>query len=253
MSHEHAHRYSTEAPAAAALADPGCVRVVAMALDSLPADLAVLDEHERARAARFATPVLQRRFVAAHAALRQLLGWAAGVDPATLRVEADRQGKPVLADHPQLHFSLSHCGGQALVALARAPLGVDIEAMIQRDVALLAEQILSPAERGRWLQRPAAEQARALTEAWTGKEALLKACGFGLRVDPVTLELGHGEHVLPGGGRWFLRALPCAPGHVAALAQPLPLQPVQRFELAPEPAAPSRLALHLLPSEPAAA
>jgi 4'-phosphopantetheinyl transferase len=229
------------------------VRVVAMALDDLPAQLDVLDDAERARAARFATPQLQRRFIAAHAALRRLLGWASGSDPTALRIRADAQGKPCLVDHPRLHFSLSHCGGQALVVLASTPLGVDIEAFIHRDTGLLADQILGPAELYRWHQLPPERQVRALTEAWTGKEALLKACGFGLRVDPVTLELGEGEHLLPGGGRWFLRPLACAPGHAAALAQPLPLQPLALFELQPAADRAEGVHLHPLPPEPAAA
>ncbi|MCG6118448.1 MAG: 4'-phosphopantetheinyl transferase superfamily protein [Aquimonas sp.] len=230
--------------AVAALAIQAEVRVVAMALDDLPAELDLLDAVERGRAARFATPQLQRRFIAAHAALRRLLAWASNDDPAALRISADAQGKPVLGDYPHLHFSLSHCAGRALVALGSAPLGVDIEAFIRRDTALLADQILGPAELCRWHSLPPEQQVRALTEAWTGKEALLKACGFGLRVDPVTLELGQGEHVLPGGGRWFLRPLACVPGHAAALAQALPVQPLGLFELKPDRA--QGIRLHLL-------
>lgn len=213
------------------LSDPASVRIVELHLDALPADFELLDPIERARAVRFATPQLQRRFIAAHAALRRLLGWAADDEPAAMPIDADAQGKPYLPAHPQLHFSLSHCGGQALVALDAAPVGVDIEALIHRDSDVLAAQILAPRELETWLRLPQAHRAEALTEAWTRKEAALKACGFGLRVDPASFEAPPGEIDLGPNRRYHLRDLPAVPGHCAALAQsPQPRQ-LLRFRL----------------------
>ncbi len=216
------------------LRSDGCVRVVALHLDALEADYEILDPAERARAVRFATPLLQRRFVAAHVALRRLLGWAAEMDPQAVRIEVDALGKPVLPEHAGLHFSLSHCGGQALIALDCAPVGVDIEAMIQRDTDVLAAQILAPAELSHWRGLPQAYRVEALTEAWTRKEAALKACGLGLRTDPASFAAPEGELQLAAGGRFLLRALPAAPGHCAALAQTPPARPLRGFRLLPE-------------------
>jgi 4'-phosphopantetheinyl transferase len=210
-----------------------CARVIALHLDALEADYALLDATERARAVRFATPLLQRRFVAAHAATRRLLGWAAEVDPRALRIEADALGKPQLPEHAQLHFSLSHCGGQALLALDGAAVGVDIEALIQRDTEVLAAQILAPSELARWRALPQAYRVEALTEAWTRKEAALKACGLGLRTDPASFAAPEGELDLAHGGRFLLRALPAVPGHCAALAQTPPARPLRCFQLLP--------------------
>lgn len=229
------------------LCDASCVRLVSLHLDVLEAELDLLDAQERARAARFATPQLQRRFIAAHTGLRRVLGWAADVAPEALAFESDALGKPALAGVDGLHFSLSHCGGQALVALAPAPVGVDIEALIQRDADLLASQILTPAELGRWRLLGLHHRPEALTEAWTWKEALLKACGLGLRVDPATLTAAPGEVQLPGAARFRLDPVPAAPGHCAALAQSLPARPLRRFRLLPESQLQS-LGLH--PSSP---
>jgi len=212
------------------LADAADVRLVALHLDALEADFALLDEEERGRAARFVTASLQRRFIAAHAGLRRLLGWASASDPRDLRFDRDAYGKPLLVDSPQLHFSLSHCAGQALVAIGSAPLGVDIEALIQRDTDLLARQILTPAELKRWSHGPQSDRIEALTEAWTLKEALLKACGLGLRRDPSSFAAGPGEVQLDGIGRYRLSLLPAIAGHCAALAQQQ-AQPVQHYRL----------------------
>ncbi|MBE5316901.1 MAG: 4'-phosphopantetheinyl transferase superfamily protein [Xanthomonadales bacterium] len=216
------------------LRDDASVRVVELHLDALEADFDLLDAAERARAVRFATPQLQRRFIAAHVALRRVLGWAANIDPAALRIDADPQGKPCLPEHPGLHFSLSHCGGQALVALDAAPVGVDIEALIQRDTDVLAPQILGRGELEAWRRLPLGHRVEALTEAWTRKEAALKACGFGLRVDPASFEAPLGVLDLGPGRRFHLRDLRAAPGHCAALAQTQPPRPLQRLRLQAE-------------------
>ena len=218
-------------PTAPTLSVAARVCVVALHLDVLEADFELLDASERARAVRFATPQLQRRFIAAHGGLRRVLAQASGQPAAELVIAQDALGKPFLPGTPGLHFSLSHCGGQALVALAEAPLGVDIEALIQRDTGVLATQILTPAELSRWQLLPQYEQIESLTEAWTRKEALLKACGLGLRMVPSTLDGSPGEAAVPAGGRFWLSGLSAAPGHCAALAQSLPARSVQCFRL----------------------
>lgn len=218
---------------AAALQAIDAVHVVALSLDLLGAELELLDADERQRAARFATPLLQRRFIAAHVGLRRLLGMALDASPAELRFTVDALGKPCVLGAPARHFSLSHCGGQALVAIAPAPLGIDLEALIQRDTELLAERILTPRELGRWRLLPQIDRTESLTEAWTLKEALLKACGLGLRVDPVTLEVDEGEPASIDGRRFQLQRLLAVPGHCAALAQSVPALPLRGWRLLP--------------------
>lgn len=215
------------------LQDTASVRVIALHLDALEAEFELLDAEERARAIRFATPLLQRRFIAAHTALRRLLGWAVEAPPQSLQIQPDALGKPVLVNHSGMHFSLSHCGGQALLALDVAPVGVDIEALIQRDTEVLAMQILAPAELEHWRRSPLSHRVEALTEAWTRKEALLKACGLGLRTDPASFEAPEGEIDLAHAGRFILQTLPAAPGHCAALAQTPPARRLRCYRLLP--------------------
>ena len=90
----------------------------------------ILDDDERARAARFVFPHDGRRYVAAHAALRLVLAHYLDEDPRRLRFERGTHGKPRLACRTagDYEINLSHSGGRALIAVARArEVGVDIE------------------------------------------------------------------------------------------------------------------------------
>ena len=48
------------------------------------------------------------------------------------------KGKPFLLDRPDIHFSISHTKNAILVAIADAPIGVDIEAFRSSSAALIA-------------------------------------------------------------------------------------------------------------------
>lgn len=89
-------------------------------------------------------------------------------------------GRPVAVDEPYLGLSLAHAGGLVLVAVVRgARVGVDLE-LVSTDVDRLADVALGPRD------APAATSA-ALLRTWTRKEAVLKAVGVGLAVDPSRL------------------------------------------------------------------
>ncbi len=80
---------------------------------------------ETARAHRFATPTLRRRYLRSHAALRDILQRHTSV---LLEFAVHERGKPYLAADPTLHFNLAHSHDLALVAVTRAcPIGVDVE------------------------------------------------------------------------------------------------------------------------------
>ena len=84
-------------------------------------------------------------------------GWAldaalrtVGLRERDVTVVYDDHGKPVLQDHPHLHFSLSHSGEWAVCALSDTPVGVDVERIRPIDAARLvnrwlpAEQAITP-------------------------------------------------------------------------------------------------------------
>lgn len=156
-----------------------------------PEGLSSLDAQERARAARFVFEDDRRRYQAAHVAMRALLAQAAGPgDPSLLRFVHNAFGKPALADAPGCHFSLSHSGDAALLAIDdSAPVGVDVE--IDRpmdDIDAMAQAHFTDAERDALRRTPAPARVGAFLRTWTRKEACLKAIGTGLSVDARQLE-----------------------------------------------------------------
>lgn len=122
------------------------------------------------------------------------------------------EGKPAV-EGATLEVNLAHSCSVALVAVASQAVGVDVE-QLRAEVAAwsLPAHALSPAELGRL--EAALEPARVFLDLWTRKEALLKAVGLGLGVDPRTIELdANGEIVslppaLGAPGEWALTALP---------------------------------------------
>jgi 4'-phosphopantetheinyl transferase len=176
----------------------GC-HVWRLAIGSVPtpAALAVLDESERARAARFVFERDRVRFQAAHVGLRHILARYLGGAPAGLAFAEGLHGRPLLAGAPAgtLEFNLSHSGELALVAVARqGPLGVDVEAL--RPVPEwreLAERYFTPAECA--AIAAATDPQLAFLRCWARKEAALKSTGIGLSQEPRSVSVGVGPQV----------------------------------------------------------
>jgi 4'-phosphopantetheinyl transferase len=122
--------------------------------------------------------------------LETVLARYTGDDADSLILEPTSHGKPVLPGS-RLRFNLAHSGEVALVAVARdRDVGVDVERVREdADRWALVDHALTARER-RQLQRvPPADRAHAFLSMWTRKEALLKAAGVGLAIEPALVEL----------------------------------------------------------------
>jgi 4'-phosphopantetheinyl transferase len=144
----------------------------------------ILDEQERRRADAFLSPQHRRRFVHAHAGLRQILHRYTGVHPAALRFASGKSGKPYLENLSAAapNFNLSHSGELAVVAVGNLPeIGVDIEVIRPMpDWEELARMSFHPSE-SEWVGATAAHRrAEAFFRVWTAKEAYIKASGRGM-------------------------------------------------------------------------
>lgn len=143
-------------------------------------------EHDRAR--RFADPGVARTWIAAHIALRLILEHVAGPGVRGMPFTLSARGKPELA-RSDLRFSLSHCGGRALIATSTAAaVGVDLERM--RDVRMTADRRQAIVSAGQSLSGralPIGDDARFL-QAWVRLEAFAKASGEG--IGPVLSRIG---------------------------------------------------------------
>lgn len=96
-------------------------------------------------------------------------------------IRIGERGKPYFEDSP-LHFSISHTKNHAFCILSDRPVGIDAEELDRRINPKLAEKILSPTEKERYIA--AEDKHCALLRLWVLKEASVKLTGEGLRGYP---------------------------------------------------------------------
>jgi 4'-phosphopantetheinyl transferase len=172
--------HQTAEPTCEAL-QKGALHLWTVDLDAgLPAEgFRELSPAEQARANAFRFEHLRNRYVAAHVALRRILSRYAGAPPEAVRFGAGPYGKPLLEREPRLAFNLSHAERFAMVALAPAEIGVDIERLRPvPDALAIAARFFHPEEVRLLEAAPAADDA--FLRLWTLKEAYLKYFGKGL-------------------------------------------------------------------------
>lgn len=153
------------------------------------ADLALLDAGERDRAGRKRETA---PFVTGHALVRRLLADLLDRDPASLAFArrcttcgSDAHGKPSVLDAPGWHFSLSYTPSVAVVAATEgADVGVDVEDLTDADFDGFAAATLARHEVEGFAGLAGHELLVARSRVWARKEAVLKATGHGLVVDP---------------------------------------------------------------------
>jgi 4'-phosphopantetheinyl transferase len=195
----HPHQDAGDAPT---LLD-GVVDVWSASLDPvsppLSSLLSCLHQDERARAERFVSGRDRGRFIAGRAFLRMLLARHVGVPPGDLLFRYDAHGKPALAGAGRgVRFNLAHSGALAACAVGEGcgEIGVDIERVRPiADAGSVSRAFLSPGELARLAGLPEPARLRAFYEAWTRKEAILKALGCGLnrRLEDLEVSFGPGE------------------------------------------------------------
>jgi 4'-phosphopantetheinyl transferase len=184
----------------------------------------VLSPEERRRAAALRDAGNRDRYVVAHLWLRRLLGEALCVAPARVPIEAAScahcggpHGKPQLPASTGLYFSLSHATAVVLCALARTPIGVDVEAVPADTRHLELLSCLDPTERAAVTAAPASLQPAAFMRCWVRKEAYLKGTGEGLSREPHSVRVGAGPTPEQPDG-WQLCDVDVRPGYAAAVA-----------------------------------
>lgn len=204
---------------------------LARAPDTPPGLLSV---DEEARAARLVAPDAARQFRCCRAALRRVLATVCGRAPDTLAFRYNRYGKPELAPGQiplPPHFNVSHSGTYALIALASAPLGVDLETYERPGVAgdELVDLVCHPHEQAALSTLSAASRTAYFYRLWTQKEAYCKALGVGLQQPLPQLLVRPGEHAgvaevanSADSTCWWVHELAAPAGYTASLCVPTP-------------------------------
>ena len=193
----------------------------------------MLSEDERARHLRFRYEADHRRYLAAHALTRGVLGQLLAEQPASLRFVVGERGRPELLwpqREPRIRFNLSHTRGLAACAVTlHDDVGVDVEHPGRRlDIERIAASALSEAEREALHQLHGDERRKRFFDFWTLKEAYIKAVGMGLALplSAITLRLNEGSQPFISFGpriaddpaRWSFDVQTLSTGHTLAVA-----------------------------------
>jgi 4'-phosphopantetheinyl transferase len=192
----------------------------------------LLSPEEQVRHGRFRHARDRTAFLLGRALMRELLGWHAGLAPAAVRLALGTHGRPELAEAQRrgpLSFNLSHTEGLLALAVARAPVGVDVERFATDPEPLsLARQVCSPEEQ-RALEACGPEERRVrFQRMWALKEAYIKARGLGLSLPLRDMSCGavlgegpcftFGPEVGDSPSRWCFFERQPTPLHRAAVA-----------------------------------
>lgn len=214
-------------------------------LDEDRFNVETITSEEEERAWRFRRPLHQKRFIHGRSLLRYLAGHYLQCDPREIRFVDGPAGKPGII-HPartKLYFNVAHSHATILIAFSTAAeIGVDIEwERTLPDETQLVERFFHPDEIAAYRALPPSLRSRGFANAWTRKEAVLKACGEGLqgRLDSFSVSLEPDEpcrlllppHDQNRSVQWTLTAPEIGSGIAAALAAMSTLERVrvQRF------------------------
>jgi 4'-phosphopantetheinyl transferase len=185
-------------------------------------DATVLSLHEQERAQKIKNPAAKALYSVAHVRLREVLGECMNISPSDVTYDIGWNGKPRIKNPEGPHFSLSHSGKRAVIAVSQtAPLGVDIEEIrLRRMDRQTAARFFSIHEVTKLQGLSDTEHRLAFTRLWTFKEAFIKATGEGLArrldsfgIDTNTLRLISGENP----NDWQLADVDMPPQYVGAL------------------------------------
>ena len=185
--------------------------------------VAMLNQKERARAARFLLAEPAARFCVARGYLRLLLGQCLAMAPKDVPLAATTGGKPYLLPRSgqlDLRFNLSHSGDLCAIAIALGcDIGIDIESTQRAiDLAAIEPMLLMPSEI-RSLPADLDRRRIRVLSLWTRKEALIKARGQGAGSGARELEVLEAPATPPAwSNEWEVRSFAPGLGYVGSLA-----------------------------------
>jgi 4'-phosphopantetheinyl transferase len=211
---------------------PGDVAIAIAPLSeiALAPALELLNRAELERVERITCQDYRLHVVKARALLRLMLARFTGLSPESFEIDEGGGAQPRLRANPWgLHFSVSHSAAWVAVAIASAPIGIDIE-RVAPDCSWpdIAETCFHRSERER-LQAMSGPAAReAFFEIWTRKEAYLKAIGSPLATDPPGFSTVERNGAVRADAEaaerdtWYTRAISAPVHYKAALASRWP-------------------------------
>lgn len=138
-------------------------------------------------------------------------------------------GKPYLRDRKELHFSMSHSGDYAALALADSgecrSIGMDLQETARHDRTMsISKRFYSTSEQDFLNAAQDPEEKKSIFyQIWTAKEAYIKATGLGLRQPlpsfSADLEGGHITDSETGRILAAIEPVPCPDGYAACICK----------------------------------
>ncbi|NIH78368.1 4'-phosphopantetheinyl transferase family protein [Amycolatopsis viridis] len=167
----------------------------AVPLPDEPEYLTLLDDAERGRYRAYRREIDRQRFLTGRVLAKTVAGDLLGRAAADVTFDAacDDCGKP--HGRPRVpgaafELSISHSGERIGVAVTSGvPVGLDVETTSRRVDDALIGYALNETERATLADLTEPDRVAAFFRFWTGKEALMKATGRGLRIPLRSLTL----------------------------------------------------------------
>src|SRR5260370_11505602 len=136
----------------------------------------MVSPYEKKRRGRLVRGSERDAFTVGCALLRIIIGCLIGVPPAHVELDrtcpecGEQHGKPMTRIAAGLECSVSHSGEKVVVAIARYPIGVDVQRIERElDIDEAAAQILTASELASFRQIPADDRLWGLLAYWTPK------------------------------------------------------------------------------------
>lgn len=194
--------------------------IAGMTADDVDALTQQLTAADQARASATRTVRQRQRFVVGRLLIQALAIRVAGPSASDLVVETDALGRPHITGQQRgLFVSIAHSDDAVVAAVARRPVGIDIECVTRTPRAGLIERVCSVDERRRIDGLADDQRATAFLAIWVRKEAYGKARGTGLdfplravTVDPLR------PRIIGVDGVWLARGVDALPGYLTAVA-----------------------------------
>lgn len=135
--------------------------------------LTLVSAQRREQALRYRHERDQRLCLAAYRLLQRALMTEYGINELP-QFTYDANGKPTLAGHPHIHFSMSHCQTAVACAVSDRPVGIDIETLDHYSEEV-ATRVMNEDEMRQILEAP--NPNATFTRLWTMKESRFKLTG----------------------------------------------------------------------------
>lgn len=155
-----------------------------------------LSPQRREKMLSYRFPLDKKLSVTAYLLLRLALLENHGIDEPVV-FSCGKNGKPILRDYSNIHFSLSHCLNAVACAVSGKEIGVDVQEIVPVSDGL-AKRVLTTKEYD--VFKAAENPYRKFCEYWVVKESFLKKTGDGIGTDLSELSADFEDTFFVNGG-----------------------------------------------------